>query len=78
LAGREERVEKQLVELGSLGMEDLRKFLAKRLGPNPAVTRTVSGRYRFQVPVHRRLETDRCGVSTGLVGSQRPQELGTD
>jgi hypothetical protein len=78
LAGREERVEKLLVELASLGMEDLREFLAERLGTNPNVTGRLPGRYRFQVAIHRRLKTHGRGVSTGLAGGQRAQELGTD
>jgi hypothetical protein len=78
LAGHEERVEEPLVELASLGMEDLREFLAKRLGTNPNVTGRLPGRYRFQMAIYRRLKTDRRGVSTGLVGGQRAQELGTD
>src|SRR5208337_486136 len=78
LAGREERVEKLLVKLGSLGMEDLRELLAKRLGRNPPVTGRLPGRYCFQMAIYRRLKTHRRGVSTGLAGSQRAQELGTD
>jgi hypothetical protein len=78
LAGREERVEKLLVEVASLGMEDLRQFLAERLGTNPNVTGRLPGRYRFQVAIHRRLKAHRRGVSTGLAGGQRAQELGTD
>jgi hypothetical protein len=78
LAGREERVEKLLVELARLGMEDLREFLAKRLGTNPNVTGRLPGRYRFQVTINRRLKTNSGGVSAGLAGGQRAQELGRD
>jgi hypothetical protein len=78
LAGREERVEKLLVELARLGMEDLREFLAKRLGTNPPVTGRLPGRYCLQVAIHRRLKTDSRGVAAGLAGGQRAQELGTD
>jgi hypothetical protein len=78
LAGPEERVEKLLVELASLGMEDLREFLAKRLGTNSNVTGRLPGSYRFQMAIYRRLKTDRRGVSTGLAGGQRAQKLGTD
>jgi antitoxin component HigA of HigAB toxin-antitoxin module len=66
------------MELAGLGMKDFREFLAKLLGTNPSVTGTLSGRYRLQVTIHRRLKTDSRGVSTGLVGGQRAQELGTD
>jgi hypothetical protein len=78
VVGPEERVEKLLVELAGLGMKDLREFLAKRLGTNPNVTGRLPGRYRFQVAIHGRLKTDSRGVSTGLAGGQRAQELGRD
>jgi hypothetical protein len=78
LAGHEKRVEKLLVELAGLGMEDFREFLAKHLGANPTVTGALSGRYRFQVTIDRWLKTDCGGVSSGLVGGQRAQELGRD
>jgi hypothetical protein len=66
------------VELAGLGMEDFCEFLAKRRSANPTIAGTLSGRYRLQVTIHRRLKTDRRGVSTGLVGGQRAQELRTD
>jgi hypothetical protein len=78
LAGHEERVEKLLVELAGLGMEDFCEFLTKRFDANPTVTGTLARRYRLQVTIHRRLKTDRRGVSPGLIGGQRAQELRTD
>jgi hypothetical protein len=78
LAGPEERVEKLLLELARLGMEDLREFLVKRLGTNSNVMGRLPCRYRFQMAIYRRLKTDRRGVSTGFAGGQRTQELGTD
>jgi hypothetical protein len=66
------------MKLAGLGMEDLRELFAKRLGANPAVTGTLSRRYRLQMTIYRRLEADGRGVSSGLVGGQRAQKLGGD
>jgi hypothetical protein len=59
-------------------MEDFPELLAKRLSVNPTVTGTLSRCYRLQVTIHGRLKTNRRGVSSGLVGGQRTQELGRD